>query len=313
MSAQLETGPTVATERILSPEGHPLFIFAHQDDETVLAGMIRRIAGDGQRGRFVWWTNGDGLAPEAGAHPATYAKMRIEEADRALERLGASRDRKIDLESSEIENYRRMTHVAEGGRVRERAMAYFLEEAKRVEHAVREADPDRVFLLAWQGGHPEHDLVHLMTVRAVRKLRAETGRAIPIIQSPAYEYTIACALRFKPWFRGDKRCIVLDEHEVELKRGVFEAYTSQQQLFGKFERWIKALQMVNRVRGRAATVEDYLRIEQFGVVDPRLDYTHSTHHFDRLNYMFDDFEGTPIRFSTMLRPIAAALLYDRDS
>jgi LmbE family N-acetylglucosaminyl deacetylase len=299
----------VPTERILAREGRPLFVFAHQDDETVLAGIIRRVAGDDGRGSFVWWTNGDGLAPAQGASPPAYARMRMAEADRSMERLGVSRSRKVDLESSEIENYRKMTDVAEGGPARARALAYFDAEARRVEEAVRRADPDRVFLLAWQGGHPEHDLVHLMTVRAIRKLRAETGRPIPVIQCPAYEYTIACALRFKPWFRGDKRSIVLDDREVEDKRGVFEVYESQRPLFDTFERWIAALQIA---RGKRPRVEDYLRVEQFGVVDPHLDYTQSTHRFDRLNYMLEDFEGTPIRFSTMLRPIASALLYDRD-
>src|SRR5688572_19796922 len=53
----------VSTEWLLRPEGRPLLIFAHQDDETVLAGMIRRIIGPETRARFVWWTNGDGLAP----------------------------------------------------------------------------------------------------------------------------------------------------------------------------------------------------------------------------------------------------------
>jgi LmbE family N-acetylglucosaminyl deacetylase len=289
---------------ILRPGGRPLFIFAHQDDETVLAGIIRRIVGDDARGAFVWWTNGDGLAPAAGIPPADYARIRIAEADIALERLGASKKRKTDLESSEIENYRRFTHVEMGGRRRDEAMKYFEEEARRVEQAVRAADPDRVFLLAWQGGHPEHDLVHLMTVRAIKKLRAETGRPIPIVQHPAYEYVIACALRFKPWFSGDKRSITLSAEELEHKRAVFEAYPSQVELIDKFRTVIGVVGAASILTGRKITLEQYLSKEQFGVVEPDLDYRRSTHRLDRLNYMLDDFEGIPIRFSTMIAPIA---------
>jgi LmbE family N-acetylglucosaminyl deacetylase len=302
----------LSNEWLLRRDGKPLFIFAHQDDELVLAGLIRRVIGDDERGAFVWWTNGDGLAPGSGMSPDAYARMRIAEATDSLKRLGASEKRKTDLESSEIENYRRITHVAEKGRLHERALAYFEDEATRVERAVRAADPDRVFLLAWQGGHPEHDLVHLMTVRAVDRLRRETGRPIPIIQCPAYEYVIACALRFKPWFRGDRRTIMLSPEELEVKRTVLEAYPSQVSLFEKFRRVMGVVGWAGIVRGRPVSAEEYVSKEEFGVVDPALDYKRSTHRIDLMNYMLDDFEGTPIRFSTMLRPLAEMLLYERD-
>lgn len=310
MATPAATGACAAipSNWILRPGGRPLFIFAHQDDETALAGIIRRIIGADERGTFVWWTNGDGLAPEAGMSPSAYARIRIAEATRALECLGASERRKVDLESSEIENYRRMTHVAARGPARDRALYYFDDQAGRVEAEVRAADPDRVFLLAWQGGHPEHDLVHVMTVRAVRRLRRETGRPIPIIQCPAYEYLIACALRFKPWFRGDKRSIELSPAERTDKRKVFDVYPSQSHLFAKFERVIHLVGWASRIRGRRMTLEDYIGKEQFGVVDPALDYRRSTHRLDALNYVRDEFEGTPIRFSTMIRPVAEALL-----
>src|SRR5688572_16563948 len=175
----------VSTEWLLRPEGRPLFIFAHQDDETVLAGMIVRILG-GARGRFVWWTNGDGLASAAKMDPSAYAAIRIKEAEDAVLALGGSIEDKVDLRSSEIENYRRLMHVANGGAVGDAALEYFRGEALRVEEAVAAADPDRVFLLAYQGGHPEHDLVHAMAARAVRRLRAKTSRPIPIVQCPAY-------------------------------------------------------------------------------------------------------------------------------
>ena len=298
----------VPTDWLLSPDGRPLFVFAHQDDEAVLAGIIRRIVEDDARGRFVWWTNGDGLAPGSGMTPEAYGAMRVAEATRALACLGASAARKTDLWSSEIENYRRLTHVALGGALAAEAQAYFHAEALRVEAAVRAADPDRVFVLAWQGGHPEHDLVHVMTARAVRRLRRETGRPIPIVQCPAYEYVIACALRFKPWFGGDVRRVTLSVEERAAKRAVFDTYPSQQALFQKFRAVLRVVGALSALRGRPLTVEDYLGEEQLGVVDPALDYTRSTHRLERLNYVLDDFEGTPIRFDTMVRPVAAALL-----
>jgi LmbE family N-acetylglucosaminyl deacetylase len=307
VQAPLDARPaSVSSEWILGAHGRPLFIYAHQDDETVMAGMIRRVVGADERGCFIWWTNGDGLAPEAKIAPDRYAEIRIAEATEALRRLGASAARKVDLASSEIENYRKMTEVLGPGR--RAAIDYFLREAERVEAAIREADPDRVFLLAWQGGHPEHDLVHLMTVRAVRRLRQQSGRPIPVVQAPAYEYVIACPLRFKPWYRGDVRGIWLDAGELEAKRAVFEAYPSQQELLRKFRRVIELLGQAGRVVGRGFDAERYLAKEQFGVLEPELDYRRSTHRWDRLNYIGDHFEGTPIRFQRMIRPLAEAIL-----
>jgi LmbE family N-acetylglucosaminyl deacetylase len=300
----------VSTDWLLRPGGRPLFVFAHQDDETVLAGVMRRIVGDGARGRFVWWTNGDGLAPAAGIAPDQYARMRIAEATEALRRIGASAERKTDLATSEIENYRRLTHVARGGAERADAMEYFLAEAERIEAEVRAADPDRVFVLAWQGGHPEHDLTHAMVARAVRRLRCESGRPIPIVGCPAYEFVIACALRFKPWYRGDRRAIVLDPGELQAKRRVIEAYPSQAVLIASFQRVIGAVGRVAALAGRPVTEDDYLAREHFGVVDPELDYERSTHWPELFNYMFDDYLGIPIRFSTMVRPVVRMLLGD---
>ncbi|MEQ9502597.1 MAG: PIG-L family deacetylase [Deltaproteobacteria bacterium] len=309
MSEDLAKPDAVATDRLLQPVGRPLLVFAHQDDETVVAGSIRRILrGGGARPTFLWWTNGDGLAPGSGMHPAAYARMRMDEATASVVALGGDPSAKVDLGASEIENYRRLTHVAAGGTLGARAVDYFLAEAERVEAAVRHADPDRVFLLAWQGGHPEHDLVHLMTVRAIRKLRLETRRPIPIVHCPAYEYVIACALRFKPWFRGDVRRVELDDDQRAAKRRSFEAYVSQRGLFEHFERVVRTLGGVSRLVGRPFTVEDYLATEVFGVVEPDHDYTASSHRFERLNYMLDDFEGIPIRFDRMIRPLARELL-----
>ena len=270
----------VSTEWLLRRGGRPLFLFAHQDDETVLAGLIRRVLGDDERGTFVWWTNGDGLAPAAAMAPDQYARMRIAEAAEALRRLGGSSRRKIDLESSEIDNYRRLTHVARGGAERSDALDYFTREADRVQ----------------------------AEVRAVRRLRRETGRPIPIVQCPAYEYVIACALRFKPWFRGDRRTILLSPAELAHKRRVIEAYSSQAMLIASFRRVIRAFGVAAALGGKRLTEDDYLAREQLGVVDPELDYSRSTHGLELFNYMLDDFEGIPIRFSTMVRPVVQHLL-----
>ena len=296
----------VSDDWLLSRGGRPVFVFAHQDDELVMAGLIRRVIGPAAR--FIWWTNGDGLAPAAHQDPEDYARVRIAEATESLRRLGGAAHQKVDLASSEIENYRRLTQVARCGAPREAALAYFRGEARRVEEALRDADPDRAFVLAWQGGHPEHDLTHVFVARALRRLRRETGRPIPLVQCPAYEYLIANPMRFKPWFRGDVRALRLRPDELDEKQYVMRAYPSQFELLAQFKQVLSTWTWLASVLGGPATVEDFLSREQYGVVAPDVDYTHSTHHIEWLNYINDDYEGIPIRFETMIRPIVEDLL-----
>jgi len=299
---------SVSTEWLLGRHGRPLFVFAHQDDESVCAGLIHRVCGDDGRGTFVWWTNGDGLAPRAQMDPAAYGALRMAESADALGCLGISAARKVDLECSEIENYRRFTHVARGGGARGAALAHFRREAARVEQAVRAADPDRVFVLAWQGGHPEHDLCQVMVARVLRRLRAETGRPVPLVQVPAYEYVILNPMRFKPWFRGDRRRIHLTPEELEAKVRLMAAYPSQSKLIGQFKTVLSTLGALSTLRLKPFTAAGFLADEELGVVPPDQDYTRSTHRLERLNYVNDDFEGEPIRFDTMIGPIAAAIV-----
>jgi len=293
---------------LLGRHGRPLFVFAHQDDESVCAGLIHRVCGDDARGAFVWWTNGDGLAPTAKMDPRAYGTLRMAESADALGCLGISASRKTDLECSEIENYRRFTHVAHGGTQRAEALAHFRREAERVEQAVRSSDPDRVFVLAYQGGHPEHDLCHVMVARAVRRLRRETGRPIPLVQVPAYEYVVLNPMRFKPWFRGDRRRLHLTPAEFAAKESLLGAYPTQSEIIREFQMVLSALGAVSALRLKPFSAREFLADEEFGVVEPDHDYTRSTHRLERLNYVNDDFEGEPIRFDTMIAPIAAAIL-----
>lgn len=293
----------VNSDWLLSRQGRPMFIFAHQDDETVMAGIIQRIAGDNKRGSFLWWTNGDGPAPAQHLSPLAYGQTRQTEATAALKCLGISKRRKFDLGCSEIEIYRQLTCVRHGGMAGQHALEFFGDQAVQIETQIRKFKPDRVFVLAFQGGHPEHDLLHAMVALALQRLRAKTGQALPLIQSPAYELSLLVALRFRPWFRGDRRFIQLSEKELAGKMASLRAHQSQTHVMLKFQTILGMWEKISGWRGRKLTLENYLAHEEFGVVDPNLDYAQSPQKFDRLNYMFDDFEKIPIRFSTMVRPV----------
>ena len=128
----------VSSQWILQRSGKPMFVFAHQDDETAMAGVIQRVAGDDQRGRFVWWTNGDGPASALGADLDEYAKTRMAETARALSRLGLSQERKTELCTSEVSIYKYMIDMNAGKQAADRALLFFTREAERIRGIIQE-------------------------------------------------------------------------------------------------------------------------------------------------------------------------------
>ena len=99
--------------------------------------------------------------------------------------------------------------------------------------------------------------------------------------------------------------IRLTAEELEAKRAILALYPSQQAIVDQFRRIVGVLGAAGRPFGKGFTLDDYFGEEEFAEVEHR-DYTRSTHVSSRLDYPFDDYEGTPIRFNATLRRIAAA-------
>jgi len=293
----------------LDPDRRHAFVFAHQDDELGSGGTISQLAW--KRGRFLWVTNGDGLAPMEGVDPQSYAELRIAEAHTSAGYCGVPPERIGDLRASEIEIYRRLTHVAAGGDRRREALDFFVALYDRVHAWLADTRPDVVWTGAWQGQHPEHDLTHVFTALALRSLRRARGAEIPLYEFPEYEFVILVPLRFKPWHRGVVHRVELDDAALATKMLLHSAYPSQVQLFKKFEGVIRLLGGAARLLGRGFSLEDFMRHEEFGPVPADRDYTADRHLHPALDYMLDDFEGTPIRFRTMIRPVVQELLVHR--
>lgn len=124
--------------------GPVLFVFAHQDDEIAYLGLMRRLAGRGRDIRVVWTTDGAYRVP---------AEIRRRESGANMSRLGIGRDR---LEFWEYPDGRSIEHA---GRILERLATL-----------VRELRPAEVYTVAYEGGHPDHDLAHFAAVTAARRL-----------------------------------------------------------------------------------------------------------------------------------------------
>ncbi len=289
---------------IFLPETRHAVTVAHQDDELGYSGLFQRL---GEDSRFLWLTNGDGLAPFVNEDPQSYAEKRLAECRNAMTAMGRKTEEMTELAHSEIAIYDRFVELGQAG-ADDALTDIFEEMAEQVLDFLRKTQPDVVWTLMFQGGHPEHDLIHLITAYALKRYEKEIGREILFMQLPEYELTILIAMRFPPWYRGARHEIILTAEEMERKRKVIESYPSQQELFEKFQKVLNATCKVTSVFGSGdLDVERFLARETFGPVPSTLDYMRSPHHFPLADYLFEKHNGTKIHYEPMLSAIARRL------
>jgi LmbE family N-acetylglucosaminyl deacetylase len=283
----------------------PLLVLAHHDDEISVAGLLQRL---GPAARILWVTNSDGRYFDSDLEPAAYADLRKAEGLRSAAAAGLPAEQTACLDFSEVAIYSALGRLQADATAVEAVLPLFERMRDAVRDRVLQLRPDLVLTLAWQGGQPEHDLVHLCTRLAVDALARESGRPPLLLHFPAYEYTYAWAARFNPLYRGRRMRIQLTPAERRLKWAMVQAYPSQVSLFRYF-RW--AFRFVLRpaalLTGGPRSLEDFFAEEEFGPVPADIDYTARPHRFDWLNYMFDDYEGTPITFDGSIRPLVRVL------
>ncbi len=275
-------------------------VFAHQDDELPSAGIIQRL---GPESRFVWVTNGDGLAPFVGEDPRAYAETRKLETENAMHTLGRKNEEWECLDSSEIENYDAFLDIRRGGAIATERFDYFYELGCLVYRRIRDFDPDVVWTLAFQGGQPEHDLTHLLTALALRQFEQESGRKRLFLQIPEYEYIILIPLRFNPFYRGTRHYIDLTDDEYDMKIKMAHAYPSQVDLLEKFQVVINSLGKVLRIFGKKFSFRTYLGREPFGPVPENIDYSKGFHLFECANYINEKHKGEKITYKYHVAPI----------
>jgi hypothetical protein len=127
-----------------------LCVFAHQDDEVAAATRILLARRDGHRVVCVYLTDGAFRIP---------ATVRNEESRAALKRLGVT-----EIHFGTAPDGNLPEHAQE-------ALA-FLESLA--------AQPDEVWTMAWEGGHQDHDAVHVIALAYARK------RGVPCREVPLY-------------------------------------------------------------------------------------------------------------------------------
>lgn len=130
-----------------------VFLFAHQDDEV---GIAPSIVSDLRAGRDVWCvylTNGQ--------TKSVASKVRCNESRRVLLRLGVARDRIVFIGVQQ--------GIDDGTLINS-----FAQASSALQDLFSHISVGRVYTLAWEGGHPDHDATHLIALAFARLKDAET-------------------------------------------------------------------------------------------------------------------------------------------
>jgi LmbE family N-acetylglucosaminyl deacetylase len=185
-----------------------LVLLAHHDDEFFLAPLIQDECRAGAELSVVFLTHGSAFGAEARARTA--------ESDHVLSMLGVAPGAVHQL-------------GAELG-IFDQGLADQAELARAtLERRFPAEGFDRVYLMAWEGGHPDHDAAHLIGVSWARPGAAE------LLEFPLYN---ACGLlpgrfismRLIPR-EGRIRSRPVNESEAEAWRSLSASYPSQRQVF----------------------------------------------------------------------------------
>jgi LmbE family N-acetylglucosaminyl deacetylase len=142
---------------------HPLavartaFIFAHPDDDTLIAGTMRELLERGAEVHGIWVTSGEREEPRK--------SMRHEETLEAMAVLGLPRDRIHILDLPFLGLLKVLDHAAD-------LLARLLADIA----------PEQVFTVGYEGGHIDHDAVNFLAYEAMWR----GGLSVPLYEFPLY-------------------------------------------------------------------------------------------------------------------------------
>lgn len=197
-----------------------LFLGAHPDDvEVTCGGLIKRTL---DLGFPVWYFCATNGAPSDLTYypryscdsPTSYAQMRREELIQAASILGIEKD-KIYL--SNVDDQRLAWHIEES--------------VDKVTELIEEQKPEVIFCPAFEGGHPDHDSLHLISHLA----REKSSIKPLVVEYPEYNY-FEGNKNFSRFIPGKQEVYRFHlSSEESLKKGqAFNAFESQQKYIMPF-------------------------------------------------------------------------------
>ncbi len=211
----LEPAAPLLSPRIPFPcNGRIMLLVAHQDDETVCAGLLQRLLAP-----IVVFATDGAPADESFWHGyssrANYGLLRRTEAQAALFMLNVSQVEFLN------------DYAPPGLEFRDQQLFRALPEAfEAVSALVRRYRPGALLVPAYEGGHPDHDSCSFLGALLRRRL------GIPVWEMPLYNRSNGGELKCQE-FRlrnGTERGVMLSRAERQLREKMIATYASQDDL-----------------------------------------------------------------------------------
>lgn len=200
--------------------GRTLVLVAHPDDETVGAGaLLQRMAEPAvvfatdaaPRDEYFWGRFGSRLR---------YARVREEEARQALAVIGVPVIEFLAPQSLGLECF-----------VDQELFRSIPQALEQLSGLVTRLRPQALLTLAYEGGHPDHDVCNFLASVVARRHR------LPAWEFPLYHRNSKDEIIYLRFMRPDKNEVSFDAtpEEIEAKRTMVKAYTSQPQIIDQFD------------------------------------------------------------------------------
>lgn len=121
-----------------------LFVFAHEDDELSSVTIMKKLVEEGKNVYIIWITDGSGTAnPE----------VREQESRKLMKLLGVPSENLFFLGFKDTKSI------------------YYLDDiVDKLKSFLREKRPSQIYVDAYEGGHPDHDVANFTTSQAVREM-----------------------------------------------------------------------------------------------------------------------------------------------
>jgi hypothetical protein len=244
-----------------------LYVFAHQDDEVMIAARIRADVAAGNEITFVWITRGDKAGDPV---------VREKESRAAMALLGAPESSLHFLGFEDSRSY-----------------ATLKEDYAKTLEIARLARPDAIFSNAYEGGNIDHDIANFV---------AEMVSRVLVPRPPHYEFPLYNSYngtyqvgKFIPRDGVETLSTPLDDKMVAMKIRMLDMYPSQSALFKIMGSLVDKKKLKKHGEPYRLVPEyDYLKPPTGGTLGYELGNNRIPHTFSEFHDAVLDFYNSPV-------------------
>jgi N-acetylglucosamine malate deacetylase 1 len=190
------------SQDVLDPRKRYLFLFAHPDDEVLIAGTMKSLLSAGAFIHAAWISSGDYFGGRHRREGELAAAMRI---------LGVPEHRVSLLRLPSLGLLRRLPECCD-----------------RVAEIINSTGPDTIIVTAFEGGHPDHDAVNFIAYAGLgmTSVRAELVE-FPLYNGTGPFYKFGWKINGFPLDGKEVLFCPLDDASIRCKYEMMRAYSSQ--------------------------------------------------------------------------------------